>query len=182
MIRSPKALNPILLCAAAAGFLTFGAVHVLRGANSAGHPIAQSAPGQGEARTAALASDESQTAPATVQPDELAKELSGARKPIVVCVGPHALYEGAHVPGAIYHGPASTPDGLNGLRQWAEKTSRDANIVVYCGCCPLTKCPNIRPALDALRDMGFTRVRELYLPQSFYADWIQKNLPVEKGG
>jgi len=52
--------------------------------------------------------------------------------------------------------------------------------VIYCGCCPLERCPNIRPAFVALRQMGFTNVRVLLLPNSFEADWAGKGLPYEK--
>ncbi|MGH9763412.1 MAG: hypothetical protein ACREAC_21485, partial [Blastocatellia bacterium] len=51
----------------------------------------------------------------TVQPNELLKEISeskGASRPTVVCVGFRPLYEGAHVPGAIFHGAASSSKGM----------------------------------------------------------------------
>jgi thiosulfate/3-mercaptopyruvate sulfurtransferase len=116
-----------------------------------------------------------------VEPDALAKELTGGNKPTVVCVGPHVLFEGAHIPGAIFHGAASTTEGMDDLKKWAKDMPKDANIVVYCGCCPLTQCPNVRPALTALRQMGFTKVRVLKLPTDFKTDWIDKGLPVDKG-
>src|ERR1700722_17178763 len=50
----------------------------------------------------------------TVRPADLVKEMAdvkGAKKPVVVCSGFQFLYEGAHVPGAVYHGPASKPEG-----------------------------------------------------------------------
>jgi hypothetical protein len=33
--------------------------------------------------------------------------------------------------------------------------------VIYCGCCPWTHCPNMKPADDALHAMGFTKVKSL---------------------
>lgn len=116
-----------------------------------------------------------------VEPADLAKEIAGSNKPIIVCVGPHVLFEGAHIPGAIFHGAASTTEGLDDLKKWAKGEPKDANIVLYCGCCPLTECPNARPALMALRQMGFTKVRGLKLPTDFKTDWIDKGYPVEKG-
>ncbi|MGA7916373.1 MAG: hypothetical protein WCA00_14145 [Candidatus Acidiferrales bacterium] len=122
------------------------------------------------------------TAAQTVQPAEFAKELAATAetKPTVVCVGFHALYEGAHIPGASFHGSASTAQGLDNLKDWAKPIPRDANIVLYCGCCPLAHCPNIRPAFLAMRDMGFTHLRVLILPNDFNTDWIAKGYPVEK--
>jgi hypothetical protein len=52
---------------------------------------------------------------------------------------------------------------------------------VYCGCCPLEHCPNLRPAFEALRAMGFTHLRALLLPTNFYTDWVKPGYPVEKG-
>ena len=117
----------------------------------------------------------------TMQPDELAKELTSKDKPIVVCVAPRFLYDGAHILGALFHGPGSTTDGIKDLRHWAQGTPRDRAIVLYCGCCPISRCPNVRPALAELREMGFTHLRVLWLPKDFHTDWIEKGYPVEKG-
>ncbi len=116
----------------------------------------------------------------TIQPDLLAKEITGKDKPIVVCVAPRFLYEGAHIPGALFHGATSTEKGLADLKQWAASTPKDRNIVLYCGCCPITRCPNVRPALATLRELGFTSVKVLWLPQDFRTDWIEKGYPSEK--
>jgi len=116
-----------------------------------------------------------------VQPDELAKQLKGDNKPTVVCVGPRALYNGAHIPGALYHGPASTDAGMNDLTDWARSVSKDTNVVIYCGCCPFSRCPNVRPAFKALTQMGFTHLKVLALPDNFHTDWTAQGLPVETG-
>jgi len=138
-------------------------------------PPAQRAPGS------APAPQQDRAPSAVIEPADLVKELSAHDKPIVVCVGPSALYEGAHVPDAVFHGAAGTPKGLADLKQWAATLPKSANIVAYCGCCPLSKCPNIRPALAALRQLGFTHAQVLRLPTDFNTDWIAKGYPVEKG-
>jgi thiosulfate/3-mercaptopyruvate sulfurtransferase len=116
----------------------------------------------------------------TVQPADLAKEISGAAKPTVIYVGFRPLYEGAHIPGATFHGTAGKPEGLAELKAAAQPLPRDANLVIYCGCCPMEKCPNIRQAFSALSDMGFTHLRVLILSTDFNTDWIEKGYPVEK--
>jgi len=124
------------------------------------------------------------TSAQTVQPAEFAKELSEAKAaepPIIACVGFRVLYEGGHIPGASYHGPASKDEGLADLKKWAEGLPRSANVVIYCGCCPIARCPNLRPAFTALHTMGFTRLRVLLLPQNFATDWAAKGFAVEKG-
>lgn len=120
----------------------------------------------------------------TVEPADLVKEIAdtkGANKPVVVCPGFRALYEGAHIPGAVYHGPASSQQGLDDLKKWAQGVSRSSNVVVYCGCCPFAKCPNIRPAYETLHSMGFTHLRVLVIPDDFAKNWVDKGYPVEKG-
>jgi thiosulfate/3-mercaptopyruvate sulfurtransferase len=119
-----------------------------------------------------------------VQPADLAKELAAPAhpdEPAVVCVGFRPLYQGAHIPHAVFHGAASTGAGLAELKSWAQKIPKATNVVLYCGCCPLAHCPNLRPAFVAMRDMGFTNLRVLILPNDFNTDWIQKGYPIEKG-
>jgi thiosulfate/3-mercaptopyruvate sulfurtransferase len=137
----------------------------------------------GAAATQAASSAVPWTNADTVGPAALVSELtraSGADKPVVVCTAQAFLYRTGHVPSALLHGPASTEQGLNELKKWAQGLSRSTNLVVYCGCCPLDHCPNLRPAFQALREMGFTRLRVLVLPNTFRVDWVEKGYPVEK--
>jgi thiosulfate/3-mercaptopyruvate sulfurtransferase len=117
----------------------------------------------------------------TVQAAELAKELaSGSAAPTVLYVGFQRLYDAGHIQGAQYHGTGSKAEGIAETQKWADPLSRSTNLVIYCGCCPMEKCPNIRPAFLALRKMGFTSLRVLILPNSFAVDWAEKGLPYEK--
>jgi thiosulfate/3-mercaptopyruvate sulfurtransferase len=115
-----------------------------------------------------------------IQPADLAGELGRGVKPEIVCVGPDSLYRTAHISGAAYHGPASKPEGLEDLKKWAKDIPRGQRIVLYCGCCPMDRCPNIRPAFQALKEMGFTHLQVLAIPQDFARDWVSKGFPVEK--
>ena len=118
-----------------------------------------------------------------VQPKDLAAQLSqkaGAR-PVVLQIGPNLLYRNKHIPGSEYAGPAGKPEGLALLKAAVEKLPRDREIVVYCGCCPWDVCPNVRPAMELLRQMGFRRARALMIPKNFAADWIDVGYPVEAG-
>jgi thiosulfate/3-mercaptopyruvate sulfurtransferase len=114
---------------------------------------------------------------------ELAERLSGSAKtrPIILQVGFRILYDGAHIPGAIFGGAASTAQGLAKLKAVAGEIPRDKEVVLYCGCCPWEKCPNIRPAYDQLRHMGFSRLVVLLIPQDFAHDWINQGFPVARG-
>jgi thiosulfate/3-mercaptopyruvate sulfurtransferase len=118
-----------------------------------------------------------------VNPDELVKILQSAKseKPLMIQVGSHVLYTQAHIPGSEYIGPASSKTGLQSLRKRVESLPRNKFIVLYCGCCPWSHCPNVKPADDALRAMGFTNVRVLYIADNFGTDWVEKGYPVGKG-
>lgn len=114
---------------------------------------------------------------------DLAKELAGpeAQRPRVAHVGPAKLFKSARVPGAVHVGEASEADGLAAIARWLEPLPRDADVVLYCGCCPYKNCPNIRPAYAKAAAMGFTRTRVLDLPTTLKADWTDHGLPVESG-
>lgn len=119
----------------------------------------------------------------TAQPADFAKELQQEKDPFptVIYVGVKTLYEGAHIPGAVFYGPGSTAQGLAALKQFTATLPENSDVVLYCGCCPLDKCPNLRPAFTALKSAGFARLRVLILPNSFNDDWVEKGFPVHKG-
>jgi thiosulfate/3-mercaptopyruvate sulfurtransferase len=118
-----------------------------------------------------------------IAPEELAKVLQdpNAKKPLVIQVGFHILYLQGHIRGAEYQGPASEKRGLEKLRKRVASLPRSKFIVIYCGCCPWIHCPNVKPAADALRAMGFTNFKVLHLVENFAADWANKGYPVVKG-
>lgn len=122
-------------------------------------------------------------APRLINPDELVKILQSPRseKPLMIQVGSHVLYTQAHIPGSEYIGPASGETGLQSLRKRVASLPRSTFIVLYCGCCPWSHCPNVKPADVALRAMGFTNVKVLYIANNFGADWVEKGYPVGKG-
>ncbi len=118
-----------------------------------------------------------------ILPEELVKLLqnSGKKKPLMIQVGSHVLYTQAHIPGSEYIGPGSSDAGLQYLRKRVDSLPRTTFIVLYCGCCPWSHCPNVKPADDALYAMGFTNVKVLYIADNFGANWVDKGYPTAKG-
>jgi rhodanese-related sulfurtransferase len=118
-----------------------------------------------------------------VQPAQLAALLQdkSAVKPLLLQVGFRTLYDQAHIPGSDYAGPAGTDAGLEALRGRVGKLPKDAPIVIYCGCCPWSRCPNVAAAFDTLRDMGFSKVKVLYVAENFGTDWVDKGFPTATG-
>ena len=107
-------------------------------------------------------------------PADLAKIINdpNAKKPLVYCVGPSA-----NIKNSIDMGPAHEPENLNKLKQALGKLSKDADIVIYCGCCPFDHCPNIRPAFSLLKEMGFKNAKLLNLSTNIKVDWLNKGYP-----
>lgn len=117
----------------------------------------------------------------TVQPAQLASELKAKKPPHVFQVGFRVLYAQAHIPGSAYIGAGRDAAGIDALKAAVKNLPKDADIVLYCGCCPWVRCPNVLPAYEALAALHFTHVRVLAIPENFGADWVNKGYPVERG-
>ena len=118
----------------------------------------------------------------TLTPEELVRLLEARPpKPLLFHVGPHMFYLQAHIPGSEYLGAGSTTEGIQNLRRRVASMPRNAPIVLYCGCCPWSHCPNVNPAYDALRQLGFTNVKVLFIANNFGIDWVDKGYAVAKG-
>jgi rhodanese-related sulfurtransferase len=117
-----------------------------------------------------------------IQPQELVHLLqaAGTGKPLLLQVGSHLLFDEAHITGSVYVGAGSQPAGLQQLQSMAASLSKKKFIVLYCGCCPWNRCPNLGPAFTLLHDMGFTNVKVLYLANNLGTDWVAKGYPVER--
>ena len=107
-------------------------------------------------------------------PADLAAMLKhqDAKTPIVYAVGPGAL-----IRNSIDIGPAHEKENLDKFRKALGKLPKDANIVIYCGCCPFEHCPNIRPAFSLLVEMKFSNAHLLNLEHNIRTDWVDKGYP-----
>ena len=65
------------------------------------------------------------------------------------------------------------------LRQRVSQLPKDSAIVIYCGCCPWRKCPNIAAAYDALQALGFKNVKVMHIVEDFGTDWADKGFPTK---
>jgi hypothetical protein len=112
-----------------------------------------------------------------VQPEQVSKDL---HTPLLIHVGFPVLYRAAHITGSVFAGPGSKEEGIADLKKAVAGQPRTREIVLYCGCCPFDKCPNIRPAFAALHEMGFTHVKAMVVPTNLKTDWIDKGYPTDK--
>lgn len=116
-----------------------------------------------------------------IEPAALATLLKASQPPMVISVAFPVLHRSRHIAGAVDAGAASKPDGITALRNLVSGKPKDTPVVVYCGCCPMEKCPNVRPAYRALKELGFQNVRVLNVPTNMAADWYGKGYPSEPG-
>lgn len=116
-----------------------------------------------------------------VQPAELAAQIKdGTAKPLLLHVGFKTMFDQAHIPGSEYAGPGNTDAGLKVLRDRVAKLPKDSPILIYCGCCPWTRCPNVAAAYDALTELGFSNVKAMIIRENFGTDWVDKGYPTTK--
>ncbi|HEY2009358.1 MAG TPA: rhodanese-like domain-containing protein [Rhizomicrobium sp.] len=118
---------------------------------------------------------------ALIQPAELASMLKGGPKPTILQVGFKVMYDEAHIPGAVYAGPGSKDEGIAALKEAAGSIDKGGEVILYCGCCPWERCPNVAAAWRTMKEMGFTNLKVLYIANNFGADWVEKGYPVVKG-
>ncbi|HEY1006349.1 MAG TPA: rhodanese-like domain-containing protein [Sphingobacteriaceae bacterium] len=98
-----------------------------------------------------------------------------ADKPLIYNIG---LVD--DIQGAIHMGGVSEKANLERFRKAISVLPKNSRVVVYCGCCPFSRCPNIRPAFRALQAAGLKNGRLLHLPVNIKTDWISKGYPLAK--
>ena len=110
-------------------------------------------------------------------PADLAGTLNNPKsaQPYIFAVGMQPI-----VKNSIQIGPTMVKENLNVLKMKLEKLPRNSSIVIYCGCCPFSRCPNIRPAMELLKSMKFTNYKLLNLVQNVKVDWIDKGYPMSE--
>ncbi len=123
------------------------------------------------------ASKEPWTSAQLLAPAELAKTLNtpDAPQPFIYCIGPSAV-----IPNSVDIGSTVEKANLDKLKKAVENLPKDASIVIYCGCCPYSRCPNVRPAFNLLNQMQFKNHKLLDLPTNIKVDWIDHGYPVSE--
>jgi hypothetical protein len=94
--------------------------------------------------------------------------------PIIINVGPMDL-----IKTAISVGRGTSVTGIEKLKSTVAMENKNKTVVVYCGCCSYSSCPNIKPAYDALISSGFKNAKVLDLPVGIREDWVAKGYPME---
>jgi hypothetical protein len=98
---------------------------------------------------------------------------SPANMPVIFNIG--AVED---IKGAKHIGAVSNAENMKTLKGTVSALPKNTAIVIYCGCCPFTKCPNIRPAFLELQKGGFTNVKLLNMPVNLKTNWISHGYPL----
>jgi hypothetical protein len=109
-----------------------------------------------------------------LEPAVLASQLtSGGNHAMILNIG-----KVEDIKGATHIGPVSSAENLDKLKKVVASLPKNAGLVIYCGCCPFAKCPNIRPAFTTLKKMGFTNIKVLDIPVNLETNWTSKGYPL----
>lgn len=106
---------------------------------------------------------------------ELNYNISEKKAPVIFNIG-----SVEDIKGAIHIGSVNEPANLEKLKSTVASRSKNTEMVIYCGCCPFGKCPNVRPAYNALKQMGYTNIRVLNLYVNLRNNWTAEGYPLEK--
>lgn len=110
-----------------------------------------------------------------VEPSELSATITANKNiPVIFSVGP-----GAIIPHSKDIGMVKDAENMKKFKDELANLPKDTQIVIYCGCCPFERCPNVRPAIQLLKDMKFTNYKLLDLPNNIKIDWINKGYPTQ---
>ncbi len=119
---------------------------------------------------------ENWTSKQLIEPSELASIIKTEKAiPVIFSVGPAAT-----IPHSIDIGMVKDKANLDKLKKELSQLPKQTKIVVYCGCCPFDHCPNVRPAIEVLKEMKFANYYLLNLPHNVKTDWINKGYPTAK--
>ena len=110
-----------------------------------------------------------------MEPGELNDAIKANKTPVIFNIG-----SVEDIKGAIHIGPTTDAANLEKFKTALAAHKKNTEIVIYCGCCPFGKCPNIRPAYKVMKDMGYTNIRVLNLYVNLRTNWTTAGYPLAK--
>lgn len=93
----------------------------------------------------------------------------------IISIGPDAV-----IKGSVDIGPTREAENMAKLKTFLKAVPKDEEVIIYCGCCPFSRCPNIRPAFSLLDELGYVNAKLLDIPKNIKADWLDKDYPVNE--
>ncbi|MFN6943490.1 MAG: hypothetical protein ACK4ND_00975 [Cytophagaceae bacterium] len=110
-----------------------------------------------------------------IQPEELAELLDGpaSKQPVILNMGTMPPIKNAKMIGI-----GNSTHGMNKLKEYSSKIDKSKTVVVYCGCCTMDNCPNIRQPMEYLISQGFINAKVLNIKTDLSTDWTNKGYPM----
>jgi len=108
-----------------------------------------------------------------LEPGALNYAIGQNKAPVILNIG-----SVEDIKGAIHIGPIKETANLEKLKNTLSSINKKAEVVIYCGCCPFGKCPNIRPAYTLLKEMGYSNVKVLNLYVNLRTNWTTAGYPL----
>ena len=110
-----------------------------------------------------------------LEPSDLSASIKSNKSiPLIFSIGP-----GAIIPYSKDIGMVKETENMQKFTDQLSTLAKGTQIVIYCGCCPFEHCPNVRPAIQLLKDLKFTNYKLLDLPHNIKIDWIDKGFPTQ---
>jgi hypothetical protein len=111
-----------------------------------------------------------------IQPEELVQKINKDQAEALLILNTGPVED---IKGAVNIGAAEDAANIRKLKDILVAVPKNKEVIIYCGCCPLSGCPNIKPAYKVLKEMKFERFRILNLVQDLQEDWIDKGYPMK---
>jgi hypothetical protein len=108
-----------------------------------------------------------------LDPATLAGLLKAGNAPLIFNIG--AVED---IKTAKHVGPVGEAKFLAKFKNMIAALPKNTQVVIYCGCCALPKCPNVRPAYQELKAAGFTNIRVLNIAVNLKTNWIAAGFPL----
>jgi thiosulfate/3-mercaptopyruvate sulfurtransferase len=112
-----------------------------------------------------------------ITPEALAQKLKSTGKdvPVILNFGVER-----NIKNAIEIGLVSSPKVAEKFKADAAKMDKKKETVIYCGCCTMENCPNVRNSFNKLKELGFKNIKVLNIPTDLNVDWIEKGYPMKQ--
>jgi hypothetical protein len=110
-----------------------------------------------------------------MEPGELNNAIKTNKAPVIFNIG-----SVEDIKGAQHIGPLSDAANMSKFKTTLASHNKNTEMVIYCGCCPFGKCPNVRPAYKLIKEMGYTNVKVLNLYVNLRNNWTAAGYPLDK--
>lgn len=111
-----------------------------------------------------------------VQPEILAERIRNGDTANLLLLNTGPVED---IAGAVTIGAVEDPAHLAQLKTYLQSVPKDKEIIIYCGCCPISLCPNLLPAWEVLQQEHFHNYKVLRLVHDLQEDWIDKGYPTQ---